>query len=41
MYRRFRTLPFFLFTRPMNMEQSDPKRRHIKFRGLGIIQKKE
>ena len=25
---------------PMNMEQSVPKRRHIKFRGRGITQKK-
>ena len=31
----------FLFTRPMKMEQSVPKRRHIKFRGRGIAQKKE
>jgi len=30
-----------LFTRPMKMEQSLPKRRHIKFRHCGITQKKE
>ena len=28
-------------TQPMKMEQSLPKRRHIKFRRRGIIQKKE
>jgi hypothetical protein len=31
----------FLFKRPMKMEQSVPKRRHIKFRCRGITQKKE
>ena len=32
---------FFLFTPPMKMEQSVPKRRHIKFRSRRITQKKE
>ena len=32
---------FFMFKRPMKMEQSVPKRRHIKFRRRGITQKKE
>jgi len=31
---------FFLLTPPMKMEQSVPKRRHIKFRRRGITQKK-
>ena len=30
-----------LFKRPTKMEQSGPKRRHIKFRRRGITQKKE
>jgi hypothetical protein len=32
---------FFLLTPPMKMEESVPKRRHIKFRRRGITQKKE
>jgi len=32
---------FFLFAQPMKMEQSVPKRRHIKFRRREITQKKE
>ena len=32
---------FFLFKRRMKMEQSDPKRRNIKFRRRGIAQNKE
>jgi hypothetical protein len=31
----------FLFTRPIKIEQSVPKRRHTKFRRRGITQKKE
>ena len=31
---------FFLITLPMKLEQSVPKRRHIKFRRIGITQKK-
>jgi len=37
--RRFGTL-FHLHRRPMKNEQSAPKRRHIKFRRLGITQEK-
>ena len=32
---------FFLLTPPMKMEQSVPKRRHIKLRSRGITQKQE
>ena len=32
---------FLLLTSPMKVEQSVPKRREIKFRSLGITQKKE
>jgi hypothetical protein len=32
---------FFLFTPHMKIEQTVPKRRHIKFRGRGFAQKKE
>ena len=40
--RTFRTsTQFFLLTPPMKMEQSVPKRRHIKFRSRWIIQRKE
>ena len=35
------TVPSFLLTSLMRMEQSVPKRRNIKFRPWGIIQKKE
>jgi len=38
--RRFGALFLFHLHRPMKMEQIVPKRRHIKFRRRGIIQKK-
>ena len=40
MCRRFETLCSIFISRPMKMEQSVPKRRHIHFRRRGITQKK-